>query len=58
MVPKWSQKRFLNGTKKWKKMEEIWMNFGTCFDAVLDGFSAVLAVRIEARGVQKRRQKR
>ena len=44
--------------KSGKISEEIWMNFGTCLDAVFGGVSAVLAARIEPRGGQKRRQKR
>ena len=44
--------------KSCKVSEEIWMNFGTCLDAVFGGVSAVLATRIEPRGGQKRRQKR
>ena len=59
---KWCQSGAKMGSKMEPKsgkiMEEIWMNFGTCLDAVLGGFSAVLAARIEPRGVQKRRIKR
>ena len=44
--------------KSGKIMDEIWMNFGTCLDAVFGGVSAVLAARLEPRGGQKRWQKR
>ncbi len=36
--------------KSGKISQEIWMNFGTCLDAVFGGVSAVLAARIEPRG--------
>ena len=39
--------------KSGKISEEIWMNFGTCLDAVFGGVSAVLAARIEPRGGKK-----
>ena len=39
--------------KSGKISQEIWMNFGTCLDAVFGGVSAVLAARIEPRGGAK-----
>ena len=39
--------------KSGKIIDEIWMNFGTCLDAIFGGVSAVLAARIEPQGVAK-----